>query len=310
LSHLPQVSIIIPALNAEKYLPACFASLRALDYPKGKVEILLVDNGSVDRTPEIGRDNGATFLDGRGLKVSGLRNLGARNARGEILAFVDADCLVGRDWIKNAIPYFEKKDVAVWGAPPAIPDKATWVQRAWYLVRKKEKTIQDVEWLESMNLFVRRDQFLAIGGFNEELVTCEDVDFSYRMGEYGRILSDSRISVVHLGEAGTLRDFVKKEVWRGKSNLQGIRSHGLTLKEIPSLCIPVYFGVFLPLILLFIFLFLSPGWTLAALALFLLPSLFILVKVKAKGATLTGLLHLLILLQLYFISRTMAVMKR
>ncbi len=310
MSHLPKVSIIIPALNAEKYLPACFASLRALDYPREKIEMILVDNGSTDGTPKITRENGVIFLDGRGMKVSGLRNLGARNARGEILAFVDADCLVGRDWIKNAVPYFEKKDVAVWGAPPAVPDDATWVQRAWYLVRKKEKAVQDVEWLESMNCFVRRDQFLAIGGFNEELVTCEDVDFSYRMGDYGRILSDTRIAVVHLGEAGTLRDFVRKEIWRGKSNLHGIRSHGLTLKEVPSLAIPLYFGLLIPVLAMGLLVTRNLGLLILLILIFLLPSAAVLFKVRKRVKERVDGVHLLLLLQFYFFARTISILKR
>ena len=281
-----------------------------MEYPKEKVEVLLVDNGSIDRTPEIARNNGAIFLDGKNLKVSGLRNLGARNARGEILAFVDADCLVARDWLKNAIPYFEDQDVAVWGAPPAVPNDATWVQRAWYLVRKKEKMIQDVEWLESMNLFVRRDQFLAIGGFNEDLVTCEDVDFSYRMGEYGRILSDSRIAAVHLGEAGTLRDFVRKEIWRGKSNLHGIRSHGLTLKEIPSLAIPLYFGLLIPALAIGLLVTRNLGFSILFILIFLLPSAAVLFKVRKRMKERADGIHLFLLLQFYFFARTISILKR
>ena len=64
----------------------------------------------------------------------------------------------------------------------------------------------------------------------------------------GRIVSDSAIAVIHYGEAATLREFAGKEIWRGRGNLRGIISHGFSFKELPSLAIPAYFGILLPLL--------------------------------------------------------------
>jgi glycosyltransferase involved in cell wall biosynthesis len=305
------VSIIIPARNEEKHLPGCLGSIARLKYPKELVETIVVDNGSTDRTREAAAEFGAAVFRDDGKNVSGLRNLGAERATGEILAFVDADCEVAEDWLERAAVYFDDRATAAWGAPPEPPEDGTWVQKSWYLVRRKAREVQEVDWLETMNLFVRRDDFSAVSGFNEELVTCEDVDFSYRIRRRGAILSDSRIRVVHLGEAATLSRFVQKELWRGRSNWQGVRSHGWSLRELPSLLLPVYFGVALPAALAGALLVREPAWLLGTFALLVAPSGGAAFKVlQKKKVGLTDLLKLCVLLQAYFFSRTLAAFRR
>lgn len=304
------ISIIIPTYNEEQYLGGCLDSIFALDFPIDRIEVILVDNGSTDKTHEIADSYAVKVLRDDKMNVSGLRNIGSKEAEGDILAFVDADCLVSREWLKQASKYFKREEVAAWGAPPELPSEATWVQETWYLIRRKQMPVQNVNWLETMNLFVRKEQFLAIGGFNESLITCEDVDFCYRIRRYGSIISDSSLKVVHLGEASTLKEFIRKEIWRGKSNLTGVRSHGFTLKELPSLSIPIYFGVFLPGCLLGIFLLLSPVWLFFWLGLLLLPSAAVLFKVRKKLVSFMDFFRLLFLVQIYFFSRTVAILKR
>ncbi|MEW5818115.1 MAG: glycosyltransferase [Spirochaetota bacterium] len=310
LVTMHNVSIIIPAYNEGRRLPACLDSILNLNYPRENLEVIVIDNGSTDGTREIAEESGAGVIVDKDKNVSGLRNLGARQAKGDIIAFVDADCIVSGDWLNRAAPYFEKTDVAAWGAPPTVPDKATWVQRSWYIVRRKNKEVQEVNWLESMNLFVRRDQFLAIGGFNEDLVTCEDADFSFRIAKYGKIISDSRIVVIHLGEASTVKEFMKKEIWRGQGNLKGVFSHGLQWKELPSLSIPLYFGLLIPFFLLAVIIIGNINLLGIFILLLLLPSVTVLFNVRDKLSGKDDVLNLFLLLQIYFFARTVAIFKR
>lgn len=305
-----KVSIIIPTYNEEEHLPSCLGSISSLNYLKNDIELVVVDNGSTDSTREIAESYGAKVLCNDSLNVSGLRNLGVSESTGEIIAFVDADCIVTEGWLSNASIYFDDLDVAAWGGPPLPPKNSTWVQKTWFFIRQKGNQANDVDWLESMNLFVRREQFIAVGGFEKSLVTCEDVDFSYRISKYGRIVSDSKIEVIHLGEAATITEFMRKEIWRGRSNLKGVFSHGFVLKELPSLAIPLYFGFFLPVALFLFVAFLSPKYIVAILILYLLPSIAAILKVGIKKIGGVDLLRLLFLLQVYFFSRTIAVVKR
>lgn len=307
MSH--KVSIIIPCFNEEENIGACLDSIFSINYPENRFEVIIVDNGSVDKTLEIVKLYPVKILENQIKNVSGLRNLGAKKATGDILAFVDADCIVARDWLSAAQDYFDNHDIAAWGSPPIIPENATWVQKAWYIVRQRQEPVQDVDWLESMNLFVRKNRFLEINGFDETLVTCEDVDFSYRVQKYGKIISDAGIIVIHLGEAATVKEFIKKEIWRGAGNLDGLKRHGFSFKELPSLAIPIYFGFLIPLVFIIFIISGESLWFLISLILYLLPSIGAFYKLRKRKALLKERLSLVILLQFYFFSRALAVFK-
>lgn len=305
----PVVSIIIPAFNEEKFLPRCLDSIGGLAWPKEQLEVIVVDNGSTDSTCAIAESYGAVLLRDPDKTVSGLRNLGAARAKGRILAFVDADCTVAGDWLTRSKAYFEDEALAAWGAPPVVPESATWVQQAWFVLRQKGvQQPEKVAWLESMNLFVRRDLFLAHNGFDESLETCEDVDFSYRISGNGDILSDPAIRVVHLGEAATVGHFIRKELWRGVGNFKGAFRHGISLKELPSLGIPIYFGLFLPFLFVAVLVTGYPFLYWAGLLAVAAPGCAILFKVRHKPGGFVRKSQLLFLVYIYFIVRTLAVL--
>ncbi len=249
-----KVSVIIPAKNEEEMIGDCLSALRNIDFPPDAYEIILVDNGSEDTTVDIAKSHGSKVFSLPGVTISALRNYGAAKATGEILAFIDADEVVARDWLKNALSAFDDPKIACVGSTPGIPDGATWVEKAWYMQIETRASRAMRSWLASMNMIVRENIFKEMGGFNERLLTCEDVDFGYRLSERYKILEDKSIAAVHLGEAKTLLQFFRKEMWRGKSNFAGVREHGLIFQEIPSLLIPLfYFGimVFVPLAIIF-----------------------------------------------------------
>jgi glycosyltransferase involved in cell wall biosynthesis len=180
-------------------------------------EILVIDNGSDDATVSIANDYQTTVHIVPDATVAGLRNLGAEKANGEILAFIDADCTVEPDWFESLTKYLSDDSIKVFGSPPGIPKK----------------------WLESMNLFVRKNVFVAAKGFDIHLITCEDYDLCTRLKKYGNIICDVRIQAIHHGEAKTLRRFYKKERWRGISNIEGFRQHDFSVAELPSLLFPL-----------------------------------------------------------------------
>jgi glycosyltransferase involved in cell wall biosynthesis len=235
-----QFSIIIPAKNEEQNIGRCVDSIQRVKWEKTEFEIIVVDNGSSDRTVDIAREKGAQVFVRPGVTVSALRNYGASQSSGRILVFLDADCGVPDNWLEEGSRYLEQRDVVCFGSPPGIDSSANWVQRAWYQVRRKGRLTGDAEWLESMNMFVRKESFESVGGFREDLVTCEDYDLSLRLKRIGRVLFDQRIAAVHFGEAATIVHFWRKEFWRGTSNLKGFSIHGLSRKELPSLIFPVF----------------------------------------------------------------------
>lgn len=239
-AELPHTSVIIPVKNAPGNLERLLHSLAGLNAPPGGFEIVVCDNGSTDETPEVARRLGARVLILPGLSVAGLRNEGAQQSRGKVLAFVDSDCEVGADWLRVGLARLTEPGVKAAGAYPSPPEQATWVQQLFTLRERVRPPVHDAQWLPSMNLLVRRQDFQAIGGFDASLKTCEDVDFCYRLRASGGVIRwDSSIAVVHHGEPESLRRLFQKERWHGRDNYRGVLRHGLRWEELPSLIVPV-----------------------------------------------------------------------
>ena len=103
----PSVSVVIPARNEAENIGPCITSIHAAGGGL-LAEVILVDNGSTDATREIAESLGATVLVRPQATISELRNSGARAASGSIVAFVDADVLVGSGWLTNAVSVLQR----------------------------------------------------------------------------------------------------------------------------------------------------------------------------------------------------------
>jgi glycosyltransferase involved in cell wall biosynthesis len=118
-NDLPFVSVIVPTMNRKRYLQASLESLNHLDYPKSKIEIIVVDGGSTDGTNQMVSKffkNTQIIVEKRdGISIA--RNTGGKNAKGDILAFTDDDCVVDKDWIRNIVTAFRDDKVGAAGGP-------------------------------------------------------------------------------------------------------------------------------------------------------------------------------------------------
>jgi GT2 family glycosyltransferase len=214
------ISVIIPARNAGATLEACLGSIREASAKTGPVELLVVDNGSTDATAAIAKRLGATVLSVPGLRVSAVRNRAAQTAQAPLLAFVDADHRVGPAWFEAVRYAFADTSIVAAGAEYLAPADATWVQRTYDSLRLHRPGRHDVTWLPSGNLAIRADVFQRIGGFDESLETCEDVDLCRRLVVTGRLVADEALASVHYGDPRTLRAVYAGEKWRGRDNLR------------------------------------------------------------------------------------------
>ncbi|MBU1125914.1 MAG: glycosyltransferase [Candidatus Omnitrophica bacterium] len=122
---LPFISVVIPVKNAERYINQCLQSLKKLDYPADKYEIIISDSSSNDTTRQIAASLGACVIDAGGESVCAGRNSGLKEAKGELIAFSDADCVMDREWLKNSVKYFEDEKVCCVGGPSLIPEDET-----------------------------------------------------------------------------------------------------------------------------------------------------------------------------------------
>lgn len=107
----PHVSVIIPAYNEEKNIERCLTSLKKLDYPKNKIEIIVVDDGSIDKTTIIAKKLGARTILGKHKGKTFALNLGVRHAQHDFIFTLDADTTIERNCLKALIAPFAEDDV-------------------------------------------------------------------------------------------------------------------------------------------------------------------------------------------------------
>lgn len=243
-NKLPQnprrVSFIIPVQDDAARLRRCLESVSRNAYPADLVEVVVIENGSRDGSGRVALEAGARLLTCSGICVAELRNRGAAAARGEVLAFIDADHEIDPGWMARAVEGLDRPEVGAVGAQYLPPPSGTWVQNAFDALRGHQPGLCEVEWLASGNLAVRRADFERVGGFDTTLESCEDFDLCQRLRSSGlRVMSDDRLRSVHFGDPATLRALFRAELWRGRDNLRAGLRGPVTLRGLPSLVIPV-----------------------------------------------------------------------
>ncbi len=241
-----RLSFVIPVRNDAVRLETCLRSIQAAHEAGDQPDIVVVDNGSVDASPDVARRLGARVVVLEHLKVSELRNRGARLASGDAVAFVDADNEITRGWVAAARENLTTDGVGATGALYQPPPAGTWVQRGYGLLRGVTRERAVTDWLGSGNLAVTRRAFEAIDGFDTTLEACEDVDFCHRLRAGGfRLLGDPRLGSIHHGDPKTLRDLYRSELWRGRDNLRVSLRSPIDWSSIPSAVLPVIDGLLL-----------------------------------------------------------------
>jgi len=129
---MPFVDIIIPVFNEEKYISACLLSVKNLDYPVDRYKVTIVDNGSTDRSVELAKKQQVRIIEHIQGKVGAVRNRGVNSSSGDIVAFLDADCLVGDQWLRAAVYHLDKDfSLGAVGGTYTAPEIATWQEKAW-----------------------------------------------------------------------------------------------------------------------------------------------------------------------------------
>jgi len=207
MESYPFVSIVIPTRRGSDILKRCLDSLFKQDYSADAFEIILVSKEKLDiqKRERISTISGVDFVDAR--------NEGVKNAKGQLIAFVDDDCIMPEDWMSKAVPYFADPKVAVVGGP-ALPfqrDEFSY-QVGKYLLGsaftsgfastryKLQKNVQEVHeyGLIAANNVIRKDVFESVSGFDAEQVLSEENDLYFRITQQGyKLLYVPEIYVWH-----------------------------------------------------------------------------------------------------------------
>jgi cellulose synthase/poly-beta-1,6-N-acetylglucosamine synthase-like glycosyltransferase len=185
-NNLPIVSVIIPVYNSKKTIIKCIESLLDQDYPNNEYEIIVIDNNSKDRINEIIKNYPVKYVKEDNIQSSyAARNKGIKNAKGNIFAFIDADCVADKKWLKIGIQGFESENIGCVAGEIKGYKPENYVEK--YLTDKKElsqeKTLNNpvLPYSKTANTFYKKEVFEKIGLFEEKWVSAGDADFAWRM---------------------------------------------------------------------------------------------------------------------------------
>jgi mycofactocin system glycosyltransferase len=192
---LPSVSVVVPVYNRPAELVHCLEALLKLEYPRSKLEIMVVDDASTDDTAEVAARYPVKLVrNSQQIGPAGSRNRAIELARHELIACVDSDCVVAPDWLRRlAAVFVEDEQVAAAGGATRAVHVGSLLQR-YEDVRSSlfmgEQSLevrlpQRLSYLPTCNLIFRREIFQAIGGFDPALRFGEDVDFCWRLLKAG-----------------------------------------------------------------------------------------------------------------------------
>lgn len=235
---LPLVSIIVTTKNESTNISDCLESIKRQNYSKDKIEIIVVDNNSQDDTKEIARkytDNVYNYAPERAAQ----RNFGVKQANGEYILYLDADMRLSENVISECVEKCKQGRPTALYIPERIIGKDFWIK-----VRDFERSFYNATVIDCVR-FVRRDKFLEIGGFDEDLTGPEDWDFDRRIKEVGK--TDIINSPTYHNEGKfDLKRYIKKKIYYARSFDAYIEKWGkddpIVRKQLGFWC--RYFGVF------------------------------------------------------------------
>ena len=214
------LSVVMPVYNGRHYLRKSLPPLLA-NRDEGLVEVLVVDDGSTDGSGDCARECGAHVISSGGrLGPAGARNVAVREARGQIVLFVDADVVVHSDTVGRVLRAFpDPETVAVFGSYDDNPADRGFSSQYMNLRHHyvHQQPSEDAQTFWAGLGAVRRDAFLAVGGFDAEryaVPSIEDIDLGRRLRDAGgRIRRLPQIRATHLKQ-WSFRGVIHADIFR------------------------------------------------------------------------------------------------
>lgn len=238
MKSLPLVSIIIPTKNEEKNINRCLESIKQQTYPNKKIEIIVIDNNSIDQTKKIARKYTKNVFN-YGLERSAQRNLGMKKAKGKYLMFLDADMRLASGLIKKAVLKMEiDSSLAGLYIPEIIPGNSFWNR-----LRNFERSFYNASAIDCVRI-IKQSVFKKTGGFDKNLTGPEDWDFDKKIRQIGKVkLLQAKKAVIYHQEDFNLLKYLKKKSYYSKSFNRYIKKWGQNDPDIKKQFNPFYRGL-------------------------------------------------------------------
>src|SRR3989338_6801288 len=205
------LSIIIPALNEEKYLPKLLKSIKKQKFRD--YEIIVADHNSKDKTRKIAMKSGCIIAKG-GNSPGISRNGGFKKSKGSLILFLDADVILPDNFLDDLMKRLEEKNVDC-ASFNAVPISDKWIDKiAYFLCGLYFVIIQKIKpHSNGPCIFVKRDIHKKINGFDNSLIVGEDLNYVERAAKAGKYRFFMKpfiyASVRRLNKEGRLKNFLR-----------------------------------------------------------------------------------------------------
>jgi glycosyltransferase involved in cell wall biosynthesis len=229
------LSVVIPTLNSASTISLTLSSIFSNKFQREMFEVLVVDNGSSDKTVEIAKKYPVKVLHCPKRGIGPPRNFGARMAEGEIVCFTDSDCVVGKDWLKRIFKFFDENPEAdgVGGPVFPYPYYQNKIQRLTGELFVEDqgypKEITKVRFGSShgiifgSNSAYKREAFSSVGGYSEP--GGSNLELAWRLASKGRnLFFNPNLKVYHIFPT-SLKSIIKQQFRWGVQSTQMKRMH-------------------------------------------------------------------------------------
>jgi len=211
------ISIIVPSHNSEKTIQKNLESLLKQDY-KGRYEIIVVDS-SKDKTPDIVSKFPVKLIKQKPKGPAAARNLGVKKAKGNIVVFIDSDCIAPKNWLRNLLKPFSNKNVVAVAGTYKTKNKESLIARfTGYEIEQRHERMRMFKYIDfvaTYNCAYRKRIFIKLGGFNKKFTQAEDADLSFRIVKRGYKIRYQPSAYVYHYHPSTLTKYLKQKFWRG-----------------------------------------------------------------------------------------------
>lgn len=216
-----KVSVVVPAYNAEKNIELCLDALIWQSYPQNLYEVIVVDDGSTDRTAQLAGQYDISLISQNNQGPATARNKGAAHSTGEIVLFTDSDCIPSVNWIEEmAAPFKHEEIAAVKGAYKT--DQQEIVARFAQLeFEERFSLLEKAGYTDMVDTYAagfRRHIFEKFEGFDTRFPVAnnEDTELSYRMVAANlKMVFNPKAIVHHLGHPRSLKCYAQLKFSRG-----------------------------------------------------------------------------------------------
>ncbi len=232
----PFVSIVIPAFNSGSTLGQTIEACIGQDYPRDKLEVIVVDDGSIDDTKGVVENFGVSYIYQESSGPAFARNNGWKNSKGKVIFFTDADCIPLKGCLAAMIKSLYDRDVAAVAGTYGIKNEKYITARCIHAeIMFRHLHMPDyVNSFGTYNVLIKKSILEEFSGFNEDYLTSsvEDSEFSYRMVKKGYKIYFERKSIVSHFHEKNFSKYLKKQFTRSFWAIKLWRHHpGFALND-------------------------------------------------------------------------------